>query len=268
MKNHSPSEAAAEVDKKIAALRQQLAADVAAWPEATKALLADLSFAQDEEMEEDAMLELIVQDVLRGVDVPRKHPQIYRRLLGNSQLRQTFLEMLTALMPDRDEEIPPMPKPDLSFLSTAVSTQAIVHNLKSGWQATWKLLGDHLTNCFPPSQTLAYRSAYDDLLEEQNIILLEDEFSVDGLQLNVLLEANLEAEQPDTPTLSLSVAAVSGQQLPSLQAGLLWGRYEATAVLDRYGMARFPRLAIASVLDETRQVIQADLQLILESISP
>lgn len=267
IKDHSLSESASEVDKKIVALRQQLADDASAWSEAANALFADLSFAKDE-MEEDAMLELIVQDALRGVDVPRKYPHIYRRLLGNSNLRQTFLEMLSALMPDQDEEMPPMPKPDLSFLTTAVSPQAIIRTIQSGWQATWQLLSDHLTNCFPEPQTLAYRSAYDDLLEEQNVILLDDEFSVNELQLNIVLEANLDVEHPDMPTLSLSMAALSGQQLPALQAMLIWGKYEATAVLDRYGMALFPRLEIASVLDETRQVIQDDLQLVLESISP
>ena len=36
---------------------------------------------------------------------------------------------------------------------------------------------------------------------------------------------------------------------------------------DRYGMAHFPRLELASVLDKTGQAIRDDLQLVLESIS-
>ncbi len=262
-----PDKSASGIDKKIAAFRQRLVIDASTWPQTADTLFADLAISVNE-MGDDAMLELIVQDALRGVDIPRKYPHVYRRLLSNSNLRQTFLDLLTALEPNQEQSIPPMPRTDLSFLATAVSPQAIVHTIQSGWQATWKLLSDHLTNCFPEPQTLAYRSAYDDLLEEQNVILLDDEFSVNELQLSIVLEANLDVEHPDMPTLSLSMAALSGQQLPPLQAVLIWGRYQATAVLDRYGMALFPRLAIASVLDETGQAIRDDLQLVLESISP
>ncbi len=214
------------------------------------------------------MLVLIVQDALHGVDVPRKYPQVYRRLLNDSNLCQTFLEMLAALDPNQAVEMPPMPKPDLSFLDTAVSPQPTVHTSKSGWLATWQLLSNYLNNCFPAPLSLAYRATYDDLLEEQNVILLEDLFSVDGLELNILLEAILDADYPDTPTLSLSVVALGGQPLPPLQAVLTWGDYQATAVLNHYGMAFFPKLAITSVLDETQQAISDDLQLVLESISP
>ena len=261
-----PDKSASEIDKKIAAFRQRLAIDASTWPQTADTLFVDLAISVDE-MGDDAMLELVVQDALRGVDIPRKYPHVYRRLLSNSNLRQTFLDLLTALEPNQEQSIPPMPKTDLSFLTTAASPQATVHTSKSGWRASWQLFSNHLTSCFPAPQTLVYRSAYDDLLEEKNVILLENEFSVNELQLNILLEANLEAEHPDTPTLSLSVAALSGQQLPALQAILTWGSYQAMAVLDRYGMAHFPRLELASVFDKTGQAIRDDLQLVLESIS-
>ena len=214
------------------------------------------------------MLELVVQDALRGVDVPRKYPQVYRRLLSNSELRQTFLELLTALEPNQELQLPLMPRPDLSFLDTAVSPQPTLHFSTSGWQAVWQLLSNQLNNCFPAPTTLAYRSAYDDMLDEQPVILLEDLFSIDELQLNILLEANLNVDYPDTPTLSLSVAAFDGQPLPPLQAELAWGSYQATAVLDPYGVAFFPSLTIASVMDKAGQAISDDLQLVFTSISP
>ena len=256
-------ESASGIDEKITTLRQQLITDTAAWPSSANALFADL-IASSDVMEEDAMLELIVQDALRGVDVPRKYPEAYHHLLTNEHLRQTFLDLLVALDPNQAQDMPSMPKPDLSFLQTAASSQPTLYHSPAGWQATWRLLGDYLTNCFPVSMSLVYRSAYDNLLEEQSTILLEDEFAVAGLQLNVLLAANLDVENPDGLTLSLSVAAFSGVEPPPLQAVLTWGAYQATAVLDPYGQAHFPLLAATSVLDETRQTINADLHLLLE----
>lgn len=263
-----PDKEVSEIDKKIAALRQRLAIDASAWPQTAVALFADLSVSVDEMMGDDGMLELVVQDALRGVDIPHKYPQVYRRLLSNSSLRQTFLDLLTALEPNPEQQIPPMPKADLSFLQTAVSLQPTIQTSPSGWQVTWQLFSDYLNSCLPTSSSLVYRSTYDDLLEDQTIVLLEDVFSVDGLELNILLEAKLDADYPPTPTLSLSVAAFSGQPLPPLQAGLTWGEYQATAILNRFGLALFPSLAVDTVFDETRQVISDDLQLILESISP
>jgi hypothetical protein len=256
-------EPASEIDKKIIALRQRLATDVAAWPASANALLTDLAPSSDES-EGDVMLALLVQDALNGVDVPRKYPEAYRRLLRNGRLRQTFLDLLAALDPNQAQEMPPLPKPDLSFLHTAVTPQPTIRQTSTGWQAAWQLVSDYLTRCFPPAPSLAYRASYDNLLEEQSIVLLENEFSVAGSLLNVLLEVTIDTENPATPTLVLSVAAFSGTEPPPLQAVLTWGSYQATAVLNTYGQAFFPPVAISTVLDESGQTINADLHLLLE----
>jgi len=256
-------EPASEVDKKIAALHQRLATDAAAWPASANALFADL-VASAEEMEDDVMLVMLVQDALRGEDLPGKYPEAYRRLLANGRLRQTFLDLLTALDPNESSAMPPLPKPDLSFLHTAVSPQPTVRHTPSGWQAAWQLLGDYLARCFPAPMSPVYRSAYDSLLDEQSIILLEDDFTIAGSQLNVLLEINLDVANAGLPTLLLSVAVTHGVELPPLQASVTWGSYEATAVLDAYGQAFFPPLEVATVLDENGQTFSADLSLTLE----
>jgi len=260
-----PSQSASSIAEKIAALRHRLTTDAAAWPEPADALFTDLA-SSSEEMEDDAMLTLLVQDALYGVDLSRKYPQAYRHLLSNGRSRQLFLDLLTALE-TRSATMPPLPKADLSFLQTAVSPQPTIHHTPSGWRAAWRLVGSYLTNCFPTSPTLVYRSTYDDLLEDQDIILLDDEFTIADMRLNILLEANLTVTSPDAPTLSLIVAAYSGSQPPILQATLQWGSYEATAVLDAYGQAFLPPLAFNQVLDNEQQTINADLQLILELIT-
>lgn len=256
-------EPASEVDKKIAALRQRLATDAAAWPASANALFADLA-ASAEESEDDVMLVMLVQDALRGEDVPRKYPEAYRRLLANGRLRQTFLDLLTALDPNEPPAMPPLPKPDLSFLHTAVSPQPTIRHNASGWQATWQLISDYLTHCLSTPMSPVYRSSYDGLLDEQSIILLEGEFIVAEMQLNVLLEANLSAENPDTPTLLLLVAADNDAEALPLQAAITWGSYQATAVLDAYGQASFPPLTLDLVVDESGQSFSADLHLVLE----
>ncbi|MFO7681523.1 MAG: hypothetical protein R6X34_15875 [Chloroflexota bacterium] len=263
-----PLKSASEIDALIAALRQQLATDDAAWPPTAVSLFSDLSASSDE-MENDAMLTILVQDALRGVDIPRKYPQSYRTLLSNGRLRQRFLDLLAALEPNQAEDMPPMPKPDLSFLQTDVSPHPTIHHSPTGWQAAWQLLGDYLANCFStlPTQSTAqvYRSSYDDLLEEQYGVLLEDVFSVANKQFNILLAAEIDAENPEVTTLSLTVSAVSGHQ-PPLQATLTWGSYQAALPLDGYGQAVFPPLVIAAILDEAGQAISADLHLVLEPV--
>jgi len=254
---------ASEIDKKIAALRQRLSTDAAAWPSSANALLPDLRASADE-TEDDVMLVLLVQDALRGEDVPRKYPEAYRRLLANGRLRQTFLDLLTALDPNEPSVMPPLPKPDLSFLHTAVTPQPTIRHTPSGWQATWQLISDYLTRCLSTPMSPVYRSSYDGLLDEQSVILLEGEFIVAEMQLNVLLEANLSAENPGAPTLLLLVAADSELEALPLQAAITWGSYQATAVLDAYGQASFPPLTLDMVLDESGQSFSADLHLVLE----
>lgn len=260
-----PSESVSEIDKKIAALRQRLVTDADAWPQSANALFTDLAASSDG-MEDDAMLVMIVQDALHGADVPRKYPEAYRRLLSNGRLRQTFLDLLTALEPNQPSAMPPMPKPDLNFLHTAVSPQPTILHSPSGWHASWQLLSNYLTNQFLTPLMPAYRSGYDNLLEDQSVVLLEDTFTIANLQLIVLLEINLDVDNPETPALFLSVATNSGQQ-PPMQANLTWGSFQATAVLDRYGQTTFPPLLLGEILDETTLTISADLHFVLELAS-
>lgn len=257
-----PPESGSEIDKKIAALRQRLATDATAWPQSANALLTDLAASSDG-MEDDAMLVMIVQDALHGVDVPRKYPEAYRRILSNGSLRQIFLDLLVALDPSQEKVPPNLPTPDLSFLYTAVSPQPTIHHSPSGWHASWHLLSNYLTNQFLTPLMPAYRSGYDNLLEEQSVVLLEDAYTIADLQLNVLLEINLDVNNPETPALFLSVSSNSGQQ-PPMQASLTWGGYQATAVLDHYGQATFPTLPISEILDKTGQAISTDLHFVLE----
>lgn len=257
-----PSESVSEIDKKIAALRQRLVTDADAWPQSANALFTDLAASSDG-TEDDAMLVMIVQDALRGADVPRKYPEAYRRLLNNGNLRQMFLDLLVALDPSQEKVPPNLPTSDLSFLYTAVSPQPAVYHSPSGWRASWQLPSNYLTNQFLTPLMPAYRSGYDNLLQEQSVVLLEDTFTIADLQLNVLLEINLNMDNPETPALFLSVATNSGQQLP-MQANLTWGSFQATAVLDRYGQAFFPPLDVATVLDESGQTFSAALGLTVE----
>lgn len=260
-----PSESVSEIDKKIAALRQRLVTDADAWPQSANALFTDLAASSDG-MEDDAMLVMIVQDALHGADVPRKYPEAYRRLLSNGRLRQTFLDLLTALEPNQPSAMPPMPKPDLNFLHTAVSPQPTILHSPSGWHASWQLLSNYLTNQFLTPIMPTFRSGHDNLLEEQSIVLLENTCTIADLELNVLLEINLDIDNPEMPALFLSVIAHNSQQ-PPIQANITWGSYQATAVLDRYGQTTFPPLLLGEILDETTLTISADLHFVLELAS-
>lgn len=113
-----------------------------------------------------------------------------------------------------------------------------------------------------PASELAYRRAAP-LLEDESIILLHEETTIEQQPVEVVLEAVWPVGQPEI--LRLYLLAAGETSLPALQASLQWGDYRHTAVLDDYGRAPFPPLSLDDILDEGGQLRPTDLQLILGS---
>lgn len=85
------------------------------------------------------MLSLVVNDALEGVDIARRYPTFYRRLLADPQLRRAFLEALEILEKDKTGELVPLPDQldvDLTFLEWAHPLSAMVDTEPSG---SWRL---------------------------------------------------------------------------------------------------------------------------------
>src|ERR1051325_4389457 len=71
-------------------------------------------------IEDEEMLSLIVEEANQGIDISKRYPSFYQKLLNNPDLRQAFLDILDSIE-DEDSELP-IPwaggrDVDLSFLS-------------------------------------------------------------------------------------------------------------------------------------------------------
>ncbi len=256
------------VEDKLAALRKKLEQNEN-WPERANLLLADLnqpaqlSFVGEVDYQ---MLSLVVNDALAGVDITAQYPNFYRKLLADAELRQTFLDALAILSGDEAEEQELLPEEfsrDLSFLQTAVSPPPTIQQpLSDKWQAVWHLLAEQLNQKFFQSFQPVYRSS--DLLEDNSIVLLRNDFAAGDRQYDVILEAASLFDTPEQLQLTLLVTPLSDEPLPSMKAGLKWGDVLLTAVPDPYGRAQFPLLPLDTILDEAGNHILSDLHLSLE----
>ena len=75
------------------------------------------------EMERD-MLSLIVSGALSGEDISRRYPAFYRKLLGNAELRQAFLDAIESVEAEHAGQLLPLPegaKAGLDFLKSTPS---------------------------------------------------------------------------------------------------------------------------------------------------
>lgn len=214
------------------------------------------------------MLSLVVNDALEGVDIARRYPAFYRRLLADSQLRQAFLEALEILEKEKAGELEPLPDyldVDLTFLKQAHSLQAMVDTELSGsWRFSWhrpiSYLQSRLVVSFATVDPV-YRSGAE-FLEDDRLTLVDDVVEVAGDEIGVLLEAVRAANAPDALHLSLLVTAGAPD---SLWATMEWGAFHETVLVEAIGRVIFPPLSLAAIVDDAGQKIVADLCLTIEA---
>jgi hypothetical protein len=108
-------------------------------------------------------------------------------------------------------------------------------------------------------------------LDEGSATLIQSEVRVENSNLGVLLTAAL-SDDFEAMNLQLLVAVMDVEaerdsaeiNLSSLTAGIHWGDYHENSPLNDYGQAKFPPLPLAAIVDETGQIINSDLQLVVQ----
>ncbi len=99
------------VREKLAALRRALKTAQDSWPTSADRLQDDLAQFSEADItaEDNAMLSLVVDEALQGVDIVKTYPDFYQQLLANAELRQAFLNALEMLEGDQpgESETPP-----------------------------------------------------------------------------------------------------------------------------------------------------------------
>jgi hypothetical protein len=243
------------------------------WPDPANQLWLDLAQskqAHDKEAD-DIMFSIVVGDAINGIDITKKHPEFYRRMLQNPELFQAFLDVVEVLEADRAGLLE-----SVEAIETAVPVtipddpQPVVEQSTfGGWLVRWRQSVAQLNvkfNLLGPDLTPVLRGSRG-LLEESVAPLIRSEMLIEEKTFGIRLSAVL-ADDPDALNLQLTVALLDEEAaefpLTSLKAGIHWGDYQQALTLNELGQAAFPPLPIEAIFDETGAVITKDLQLLIQ----
>ncbi len=204
-------------------------------------------------------LSLIVDEALKGVDIRKRYPAFYDRLLRSSALRAQFIEFVQDLRDTdaADDDLPVLVKSaDLAFLH---HSEPVKSSTEPVWKVSLHRSAEQLMAAFFAPQ-LGFRG--NATTEETAITLLRSEFLMQGATYSVMLLGRLHETRDDILQLSLNVAASDGAFKP-LRSTLEWGKIKSDALIDHEGDTCLPDLPLASVFNRSLEKIEAELFLTL-----
>lgn len=204
-------------------------------------------------------LSLIVDEALKGVDIRKRYPAFYDRLLRSSALRAMFIEFVEALRETDSfiDEPAILVKPaDLAFLHRSEEVKTIAEPV---WKVSLHRSAEQLMAAFFAPQ-LSFRG--NAATDETPITLLRSEFLMQGATYSVMLQGRLHETRDDILQLSLNVAASDGPFRP-LQSTFEWGDFKSTALIGHEGDTHLPDLLLTSVFNQSLDKIEAELLLTL-----
>jgi hypothetical protein len=215
------------------------------------------------------MLSIMVNDALIGIDVMKKYPALYARMLADKQSRTAFLDTLELLEQSRAGELPEYSGPsitNLDFLRQATSKPIIRKTSENKLELVWHRTTSQLQKIFPlvafhPGED--YRSN-DLFLDESPLNLLHSRLEIDEQEFEVRLTAIPAAANPENLNLLLSVFAPEGISY-QFEAGIIWGDYRHTVEVTEFGLADFPPLRTTQLFAPSGN-LNHDLELHLKQV--
>lgn len=221
-------------------------------------------------MNEDfEFLSLFVEDAMNGVDVVRRYPAYYQKLLGNPNLRQAFLDIIQLMEDDLNQVMESLPEPTRGNLKFLFDTSKSVTEagLLKGWQTDWIRSIQQLQDIFSPPQ-LAYRSS-SGLIDEDKFVILSDDFKLTDLRYTIAIECAL-IEYPQTGlSTQLNIGISSDKEMIqsgiSLKATLKWGNYRESVIFEQAGRILLPSIPLEMIFDSSLERITSDLLLTIEA---
>jgi hypothetical protein len=262
--NHIPSD---WVQLKLVQLQAELT-ESGRFPEGIDQLLQILvqPAASAEEKEFGKLLSLIIHDTLSGIDIARRYPGFFERLVGDVVLRGTFLDTLELLELSRTGELEPLPgeaSSDLSFLYEQPSHPEIVLAETGNWRVVWEQTADQINtlfiNYYSTNPKTTNRGAVS-WLDDDNIVLLQDEMTIGEADYQILLKAIQPVDQPEH--LNISLLIITTPQTPvALEAYVKWGGYEKTLILNTYGQGLFTAIPVTAIFDQGGRKVTGNLYL-------
>ena len=101
------------------------------------------------------MLSIVVNDALNGVDIAKRYPTFFNRLLHDEELRESFIDAIETV--ERGQELPTSLAVNIDFLSALSLKPSFEVVDKESWKIQWKRTIEQLQAIFSPAE-LAYRS--------------------------------------------------------------------------------------------------------------
>jgi len=241
---------------------KQLAGDLANLDSDIKAL--------SESKGDEEMLSLIVEEANKGIDISRRYPTFYKKLLNYPDLMQAFIDVLESF-DDEDENLP-IPwnmeaSTKLDFLSDGIP-KPVIEMFGNNWKINWQRTINQLQTILSPSE-FAYRLDYT-ISEDPWFVLLRDEVEIDGSLYAIALECAFSGEDKEAFTPFLDIAVTVGgtarrSRFP-IQSSLQWGTYKETIQIQAEGRAKFPNISLATMFDKEYENVNAELSLIIEPV--
>jgi hypothetical protein len=241
---------------------------------ALKRLLEDLSGLDNitirKSVRDHEMLSFLIEETSNGVDISERYPTFYQKLLNDSDLRQTFLDILESI--DNEDESPlgaiqAVEKVDLGFLKN-LGASHFIQKIHGKWKVFWQRSSAELQSAFSPPELL-YRSEHS-LFMDPWFTLLRDEIELKNTLYTIVLECALSKDDNQAISPLLNIAVAVGETPESVQfpveITLRWGMYQQSIHVTQEGPIKFPDIPFNNIFEEDNK-IKADLLLTLEVIT-
>ena len=218
---------------------------------------------------EDEMLSIIVDEASQGVDISKRYPTLYRKLIKNVRLRQAFIDILGSLEKEEQNEFVALPKSptiNLDFLKEHSSEPILEILDQDTWRISWLRTFDQLREIFSPREFVFRLDA--DLLEDPWFTLLRKEFEAGNSQYTVVLDCTLseKGDEAISPYLNIAVTfgAASQPEFP-IHARLQWGEYDERIPITEEGRIKLPDIPLSATFDEEFNLVDSELNFTLEA---
>jgi hypothetical protein len=212
-------------------------------------------------------LSLFIEDARHGVDVSRRYPGFYQKLIIDPELRQAFLDILHLMDEDINHALASIPLPARANLEFLIEDQTPrSRSIEKSWNMHWTRTRQELQALFSPPQ-LAYRNSTD-ILSGDEFIIFQDDFRMDDFQYSISIVCAL-GEDLAAGLLTRMNVGITPQGTPPhlpLKTILEWGQYKESVIIEGEGRISLPPIALAKILDPDLENIISDLELTIEII--
>lgn len=218
------------------------------------------NYSQSADLE---FLSLFLEDALQGVDVSRRYPGFYKKLIIDPELRQAFLDILHLMDENIDQALASIPSParaNLEFLLIDKTSRS----MEKGWKFHWLRTRQELQAIFSPPQ-LTYRNGTD-FLADQEFIIFQNNFRIDNFQYSISIICALgeELEAGFLTRMNVGITPEGSSSHPRLRTILEWGHYKESVIIAGEGRITLPPIALAKILDSDLENVVSDLELTIE----